>query len=99
MDPDFRGQLQSLGYADTDYDSMIFHFGDEEFVAVPHPFRGLVLLVTYVGSRSGAHFETSVPRGADLETIVEAMQAAYRTVHPDKANLLLFHKDLDRKEA
>jgi hypothetical protein len=57
---------------------------DVEYVATPHPWKGLAIVVTHTSARTAAQFEHFVPSNASAVQVAEVMVRAYEQVHPER---------------
>ena len=85
MTDGWRGTLATLGFVPYgDLGAMRVVVEDVEYVAIPHPLKGLAIMVTYVSERRMAQFENAVPLDATRQQVAQVMTHAFEQVHPDR---------------
>jgi hypothetical protein len=82
---DWKRTLGSMGFRPHGpFGAMRVWVEDVEYIAIPHPLRGLSIMVTHVSPRIAAQFETFVPLDASAAQIAAAMVDAFEEIHPER---------------
>ena len=84
MTEELISKLKQLKFSPYGHEAMKVCVDDVEYVAVVHPLRELVFIVTHTGERSATQFEACCPIDSSIQEIAKAMSQAYEQIHPDK---------------